>query len=313
MIIRVRSSNSNNNYRNTLNRAKKSQEAQEKKQKDILKGLSEARRELRKSNRKQKPNPLVSTIENLSKAVIGLGAVLAVSSVVKPLDLCKMLPADNPELPKTCKQITTQANKLLEEYSSKAKELAFTKFGLGSSEKVGDSNQLYSKESIQKVIDHYAKGKSPITAQMIIDSSKKTGTPIEFYLVMGISESHFGTNGSRTIMTKNLYNVGNVDNGGNVHHSTWESGLNTFGKLIKSEYFDKDEVPDFDKFIKNDFRRPSDNARYMSNVDTKTTIPQIQRDVNKLLKQYDGKNNIVPKPSSPKTPNQTTKKTANPK
>jgi hypothetical protein len=311
MIIRARSSSDNSNYQRRLEEAKKSQKAQEKKQKGALKESKEARRELRKSNRKQTPSPLVSTIENLVKAVIGLGAVLAVSSVVKPLDLCKMLPADNPEISKTCKEDTTKVSEFFAKGSSKAKDWAFTQFG--SSEKVGDSDPLYSKESIQKVIDHYAKGKSPITAQMIIDSSKKTETPIEFYLVMGISESHFGTNGSRTLMTKNVYNVGNVDNGANEGQSSWEKGLDRFGKLIKSEYFDKDEVPDFDKFIKNDFRRPSDNARYMSNVDTKTTIPQIQRDVNKLLKQYDGKNNIVPKPSSPKTPNQTTKKTANPK
>jgi hypothetical protein len=106
---------------------------------------------------------------------------------------------------------------------------------------------------------------------------------------MAVSESHFGTAG-RAAYTKNVYNVGNVDNGSNKFHGTWQAGLDNFGSLMAKSYLKPDELngqPNSDKamkgFIQRDFRRISDNARYMTDPTAQSKIIGLTRDISKML------------------------------
>ena len=158
---------------------------------------------------------------------------------------------------------------------------------------VNPTNQTdYDIGKIQSVIDKYSGGKSPVNAEMIVESSKRTGTPVDMYLVMGASESHFGTKG-RAVGTKNIYNVGNTDGGDgnsandprfakyNNFQKDWAVGLDTFGNLISKQYF-PDNNPDLDAFIANDFRRP-DGARYMTSSAAKDNIVSLRSRIRGML------------------------------
>jgi hypothetical protein len=153
-----------------------------------------------------------------------------------------------------------------------------------------DEDELIQKA--QKVIDFYSHGKSPVTARQIIDSSLRTGTPLEMYLVSGAQEGHFGTRG-RASETKNVGNVGNVDDGTNEVQKTWEAGLDRYGSLIAQEYFPGDK-PSLDKFIERDFVRYDVNGkpvlnkegipmRYMTNKNAKASYVSITQRVRDML------------------------------
>ena len=145
-----------------------------------------------------------------------------------------------------------------------------------------------TRAAIQKIISKYAPN-APVKAEQLMLSSKTTGTPILPYLVMAVSESHFGTAG-RAAYTKNVYNVGNVDNGSNKFQGTWQAGLDNFGSLMAKSYLKPDELngqPNSDKamkgFIQRDFRRISDNARYMTDPTAQSKIIGLTRDISKML------------------------------
>ena len=127
---------------------------------------------------------------------------------------------------------------------------------------------------------------------MIVASSKRTGTPVDMYLIMGISESHLGTRG-RAVATKNIYNVGNTDGGDgnsandprfakyNSFQKDWVAGLDRFGHLIADKYF-PGTTPSMQQFIDNDFRMPN-GLRYMTSSQAKSNIISIKYEVDKML------------------------------
>lgn len=94
--------------------------------------------------------------------------------------------------------------------------------------KIGFMNSVGAIDSyIQKV----APG-SPVEGRMILQSAKDH--VVEARMMMAIMEvdSHYGTNGRRTLKTKNPGNVGNVDSGANVYHNTWEQGVEAVAKWL---------------------------------------------------------------------------------
>lgn len=145
-----------------------------------------------------------------------------------------------------------------------------------------------TRAAIQKIISKYAPN-APVKAEQLMLSSKTTGTPILAYLVMAVSESHFGTAG-RAAYTKNVYNVGNVDNGSNKFQGTWQAGLDNFGSLMAKSYLKPDELngqPNSDKamkgFIQRDFRRIKEGDRYMTDPTAQSKIIGLTRDISKML------------------------------
>ncbi|MBT7706086.1 hypothetical protein HN747_01425 [archaeon] len=144
------------------------------------------------------------------------------------------------------------------------------------------TNNAALVKNVQNVINFYGGDKAPITADQIIASSRKTGVPIDMYLVSGAQEGHFGTRG-RAAETRNIYNVGNVDNGTNSHQNSWETGLDKFGSVIATQYF-PGETASLEKFIERDFKR-ADGARYMTNKNSKESYKSISKRVKRMLNE----------------------------
>lgn len=139
-----------------------------------------------------------------------------------------------------------------------------------------------NKEKIQKVIDLYSGGKSPLTADDYIKVSQMTGVPVDALLTQGALESNFGTRG-RAVETKNVGNVGNTDSGQNEYQNSWFDGLLRQATLLKNEYANPDGSFTADIFIENDFRRPVLGGRYATDPDYGIKYKQILNEVRSIL------------------------------
>lgn len=82
----------------------------------------------------------------------------------------------------------------------------------------------------------------------------------ELALAQGIMECHFGCNpaAKRSRATKNIFNVGNVDTGGNRYFSSYVSGIGAYFRLMAREYCWRTEgdTVTVEMMEKHDFRRP---------------------------------------------------------
>lgn len=131
-----------------------------------------------------------------------------------------------------------------------------------------------SQEQVQGYINKYFPT-TPITAQMIIDESNRSGVPVSFILAVGHNESHMGTKG-RAVPTRNPFNVGNVTAGDNKPTNcrqysnclgSWEEGLQAFTSLITRCYFHEGEEVKLETWMSRDFRAVRCNVagkRYMT-------------------------------------------------
>ncbi|MBU0625882.1 hypothetical protein KKG31_01605 [Patescibacteria group bacterium] len=63
---------------------------------------------------------------------------------------------------------------------------------------------------------------SPVTADMVINTSKKFSVPVEYIMAFMRNDSHYGTEGV-AIETHNPGNVGNTDDGSINDLRTWEA------------------------------------------------------------------------------------------
>jgi flagellum-specific peptidoglycan hydrolase FlgJ len=102
-------------------------------------------------------------------------------------------------------------------------------------------------------------------------------------LAQGLLECHFGCNpaASRSRKTRNIFNVGNVDNGANRFFPTWEAGLNAYCHLLAREYCYRNEgnIVTAEMMIKHDFVRPR-GGRY-------ATAPTYTADIAKIVAKID--------------------------
>lgn len=121
-----------------------------------------------------------------------------------------------------------------------------------------DPNDL---DNVQRIIDKYSKGKSPLKAQDFVDVSKQYGVPLDLMLAQAIVESNVGTEG-RAVRTKNIFNVGNTDDGTESPNESWRAGLERYAKLIKSEYAKDPNNVSTQEIINADFVRPGKGGRY---------------------------------------------------
>ena len=136
-----------------------------------------------------------------------------------------------------------------------------------------------TEDKINRIINKYSKGKSPLNAKDYLKVSTEIGVPVDLLLAQGIQESNFGTAG-RAVRTKNVGNVGNVDSGASRNMNSWLDGLMVQAKLLKKEY-GVNSSKDVERLITKGFVRPKDGARYASDKN-------YEKVLSKLLKEISG-------------------------
>lgn len=101
----------------------------------------------------------------------------------------------------------------------------------------------------------------PTMAHDILRLSEKYKVEPLLCVAQGVVESHFGCNpsASRSRKTKNIFNVGNVDDGSNKYFPDYASGLERYFQLMDREYRwpeDKGGYVRMSTMAKRDFYRP---------------------------------------------------------
>jgi len=107
------------------------------------------------------------------------------------------------------------------------------------------NSSSFNYDDYRNKIDNYLKEKHPNApvsgenfAKAAQESFFKTGKiiPVELVIAQAELESNFGTSGGRPTITKNIYNVGNTDDGSNNIQKDWQSGINKYYDLLSTKY-----------------------------------------------------------------------------
>ena len=107
-------------------------------------------------------------------------------------------------------------------------------------------------------------------------------------MAQGIVECHFGCNPKavRSIKTKNIFNVGNTDDGSNRQMESWEQGIECYCRLMAREYLWRDMNTSgwvtMEMMAAHDFMRPK-GGRYATAPDYTKQVTKVAGKIAKLL------------------------------
>lgn len=128
-----------------------------------------------------------------------------------------------------------------------------------------------------------------ITGDMMASSAKRTFEKYNKYvppeLALGQLAAEGGIGDSNptgvAIKTKNPMNVGNMDNGSKINHSSAQSGIDSYYNLIAKDYIGKGRTA---QDLINNFVNHG-NLRYAKSPNYEKVVGSIARDVNKIAKR----------------------------
>lgn len=100
--------------------------------------------------------------------------------------------------------------------------------------------QFTSLDQVQAYINKSAP-KSPITAEMISNTSAKYGVPWEILVAMMVQDSSLGTAG-KAVSTMNPGNVGNTDSGATQKFSSWQAGVDAVGQWLSNHKVTPEQI-----------------------------------------------------------------------
>ena len=129
----------------------------------------------------------------------------------------------------------------------------------------------------------------PTMAQNILKYSAKHKVEPLLCVAQGVVESHFAcnTSASRSRKTKNIFNVGNVDDGSNKYFPDYASGLERYFQLMDREYRwpeDKGGYVRMSTMARRDFQRPI-GGRYATAPDYRKQVQYAHNRACELLNQ----------------------------
>lgn len=135
---------------------------------------------------------------------------------------------------------------------------------------------------VDNIFKKYAKENVPVEAETFISLMKKKWIPLELWLAQAIIESNLWTSWWRPTKTKNMFNVGNIDNWSNKYMNTREEWIEKYTTLIKEKYSNENWLVITQDLLNNWFKNKDWN-KYATDSEYTNKLSNIIKDIKEVI------------------------------